>query len=217
MKRSTLMLTVLAFLFGGRVEAQFTTYNIVNYPGYQTDLFTSPSVTDSIVGSTITFPTSDINTIVTSAAGLSGSLTITNPSGNSYSFPDATVAFYRGGEVLVTATQVLLVTGEIGLSGVNYPPYQFGQIYWINNYQDESQYTGMAFGLPEIPGSDPFFQIVATGQPPAFSGPFSNSEWVIAQAQALPEPSGIALLGLGVVCLAIGYIVRKRTLAPTAA
>jgi len=29
----------------------------------------------------------------------------------------------------------------------------------------------------------------------------------------VPEPSGIALLGLGVVCLTVGYVVRRRTLA----
>ncbi len=49
------------------------------------------------------------------------------------------------------------------------------------------------------------------------SGGFAVGEFGINAVSSVPEPSGIALFGLSVVCLAVGYVVRKRTLALTAA
>jgi hypothetical protein len=196
MKRAILMVATLALLFGGAGRARA---DLVTNGGFETGDFTgwtqggnmSLFLVEPANGDLLVPHTGTYFALLTS--GLDGTLsqTLTTTVGQTYQ-----LSFY----LVTDGTNVNDFSANVG--GPNLITLtNLSQMSYVN-YTADFKATSSSTTLTLA-----FFNL----------GFFALDDVSVNAVSAVPEPSGIALLGLGVICLAAGYVVRRKTLLQAAA
>ena len=222
-----IVLIAITFLASSNAWAGNTTYNFVDYPAIMSDVNGYGYGLDTISGSIITDGTlgalyqSDI---------LGGSFTISNTVNGPYTIP-VLGNFSLAGSLSASSTALgmpippthsytKLIIDEGEGSGIDptLEPCVFLQYYRVN-----AAFTGGYIGDQIDGGAQTYTMtstsIVVTSQLAGFqkftNGSNSvtlggNSNWIIATAQPIPEPSTITLLGTALLGFGLVYLRRVR-------
>ncbi len=214
MKRASLMIAALALLLGGVGQARAdVTYNFTYSD--------SPYGNDVGHGTLVTTPASSY---AGAMYATSGSLTMTSglDAGTTFSLltvvPGTSPAQPVG--ELPTLIPAFPSPFTVYADNLLYPNNDAGSNPNVGGLQPNTVsyldadglifYSGsLLINLYGEGGPANYFLFDSTGGSSAYSGTFALT--------TAPEPSGITLLGLGIVCLVIGYAVRRRKLAIIAA
>jgi hypothetical protein len=199
---------LLALATSARAE-QYTTYTIVDYPQPDDRGSSVDSFVDSFTG-TITIPTSEDNATYTYDSALPSdlnatltitgpSVTITTPFTNGFSFAYEA----HSGGLKFTPTTVTLLAGNSLRFTASDGLDSFLNLYWYNQFPAYPYYHSLSFG----DGNDNISGVAQFTQSD-FDLPPAGSDMLIATV--VPEPSTLALLGIGAVSL-LAYAWRKRT------
>ena len=182
-----LALALAVFAFAGTAAPSFgaIVYNVTNYAAGQNGWTLAGTITVSGAG---TF---------TSASGITAwNITATNGSTNYLFANDAgDPAIFLSGTLEATSSELLLNNnGYLSLTSKNTPLYSY--LNWQNDWN-----PGF-FTLTQYKAAIEENALWTTN---TFS-PVAGSAWTLGTAAAVPEPSAMALLGLG----AMSLFVRRR-------
>jgi len=172
------------------------TYNIVNYPanqfnGYSTDTISGTIITDGTIGP------------LTAANLIGGTFSLDDGQGNSIAGP---AKFGFAIDLQASPTQLLLDLNPASYFDINatQPDLSWSARVVYTNYPGGGEYDGGFFSKPPLLLIDSYFN---SSPVPTTPGSIrANADWVIA---TVPEPSTLALLGIGAICLA-AYRRRRR-------
>ncbi len=200
--------------------SQDITYNIVDYPAYETDTTTGGG-TDTISGTIVT----DGNTGPLTAADIvGGSFTFQNPTWGAFTFPvlgNVTITGTLAATLSSLSIPQTLVAGqhnELELyasddSDPAIPTYsliQYDRDYPLGLAPHYDLYLGEGGTDPPFPAPNDTGRF-STGLRPSGSLILGASDnWIIATAAPIPEPSTFTLLGMALLGLGLVYLRRIR-------
>ncbi len=218
------LLAALLPVFESNARAGDITYNIVNYPVDQTDQWTAG--TDTLSGTIIT--DGALGNQSTSSFIVGGTATITDPNGDSYTYPlnDMELGNMATYGCDLTADQILIPFGcsavfnfggpsinavtsastpGIFLAYTNYSTTSYGPSYYGGVWNDyENPAAWQQDNSAEILSGNP-------GDINASPG----SSWIIAGV--VPEPTTLTLLGSALLGLGVVYLRRRGAKGVTTA